>query len=226
MELKSVVPWGRSAAEYKRMFKLEFETFDGLKVLGVGDGPASFNAEMSRSGLDVVSVDPLYQFSREEIAARIKEVTPWMETQLFELADQYIWEEFKDVAALVRARLSSMDTFLADYHAGKKQGRYIYGALPKLPIESASFDLALSSHLLFLYDDMLDQEFHLRSLLALTDLAAEARVFPIVNRQGEVSQFLNATIQGLEEAGRKCSLERVEYRFQKGADMMLRINRR
>ena len=57
-----VVPWGRSAPEYQAMFALD-EADLGGRILGCGDGPASFNAEMSAQGRAVVSVDPLYAVS-------------------------------------------------------------------------------------------------------------------------------------------------------------------
>ena len=226
MDLESVVPWGRNANEYRQMFNLSDKTLDGLKVLGVGDGPASFNAEMADCQCTVVSVDPIYQFSAKEIAARVREVTPLMESQLSKHADRYIWEDFDCVETLVNARQCSMATFLSDFEAGKEQGRYICGSLPRLPFDRDRFDLALCSHLLFLYDDMMDQDFHFRSLIAMTEIAAEARVFPVVNREGKVSVVLGTTIQQLEKAGLECVLEPVNYRFQKGADTMLRVKRR
>ena len=66
MMLERVVPFGRSLDEYKNMFAL----VDGdlsKNILGVGDGPASFNAEMFALGKPVVSVDPLYIFREEQI---------------------------------------------------------------------------------------------------------------------------------------------------------------
>jgi len=62
--LNEVVPWGRSFDEYVEMFSL---SADDLKksIVGCGNGPASFNAEMRRMGRRVVSVDPLYQFAGE-----------------------------------------------------------------------------------------------------------------------------------------------------------------
>ena len=47
--LNKVVPWGRSFDEYCAMFALD--TLDLQKtIVGVGDGPASFNAELSEKG--------------------------------------------------------------------------------------------------------------------------------------------------------------------------------
>lgn len=66
MKLNEVVPWGRTLAEYKLMFNL-LETDLNTKILGCGDGPASFNSEMTGLGYSVVSIDPIYQFSTEQI---------------------------------------------------------------------------------------------------------------------------------------------------------------
>ncbi len=53
MKLEEVVPWGRTLAEYQSMFSLS-ETDLTAKILGCGDGPASFNAEMMKLGYSVV----------------------------------------------------------------------------------------------------------------------------------------------------------------------------
>ena len=56
--LNRVVPWGRSFEEYRRMFALSDADLQ-LKILGCADGPASFNAEASRLGHSVISIDPI-----------------------------------------------------------------------------------------------------------------------------------------------------------------------
>ncbi|MFN9173477.1 MAG: SAM-dependent methyltransferase, partial [Synechocystis sp.] len=71
MKLEKVVPWGRTLEEYKSMFSLS-ETDLTAKILGCGDGPASFNAEMIELGHHVVSIDPIYQFSAEQIEQRVR----------------------------------------------------------------------------------------------------------------------------------------------------------
>ena len=73
MKLKEVVPWGRNLEEYKLMFNLS-ETDLNAKILGCGDGPASFNAEMTKLGYSVTSFDPIYQFSAQQIEERIEAV--------------------------------------------------------------------------------------------------------------------------------------------------------
>jgi hypothetical protein len=71
MKLEEVVPWGRNLAEYRSMFSLSATDLNA-KILGCGDGPASFNAEMTELGHSVVSIDPIYQFSTEQIEQRVR----------------------------------------------------------------------------------------------------------------------------------------------------------
>ena len=51
--LEQVVPWGRSFDEYRAMFALSDADLDG-RLLGCGDGPASFNAVATRRGAKVI----------------------------------------------------------------------------------------------------------------------------------------------------------------------------
>jgi hypothetical protein len=94
--LDQVIPWGRSLDEYRRLFGLSEQDLHG-SILGVGDGPASFNAEMAALGRRVVSVDPLYSFSGAEIRRRIDETYHRVVDQLWPLLDLYVWREFADL---------------------------------------------------------------------------------------------------------------------------------
>ena len=51
MKLENIVPFGRSLDEYKNMFSL-YDGDLGKNIIGVGDGPASFNAEMFALGFE------------------------------------------------------------------------------------------------------------------------------------------------------------------------------
>jgi len=226
MDLATVVPWGRNLTEYLTMFGLSEELLKRKRVLGVGDGPASFNCELTRIGGSVCSIDPIYKFSRDQIKKRIQDVVPVMRDQLCAHSDGYIWSSFRNVDDLVSSRLETMNTFLEDYDLGKEQDRYIDASLPDLPFSSDTFDLALCSHLLFTYDDMLDEEFHSNSLLALSDVAHEVRVFPVVNRNGVQSRFLEPLLRRITNKKLSWALEPVVYRFQRGAEVMLKIQRR
>ncbi len=153
MKLKDIVlPWGRTLAEYRAMFMLSDDDLES-KILGCGDGPASFNAEVKELDGSVVSIDPIYAFSKEQIKKRIYEVASEIIEQIKQNRDSFVWRDIKDVDLLYNIRVSAMQSFLKDYEQGKKEGRYIYEELPTLSFKEKQFNIALSSHFLFLYSE-------------------------------------------------------------------------
>jgi hypothetical protein len=220
--LDRVVPWGRSFAEYDRMFSL---TPDDLKrrILGCADGPASFNAEATKHGIEVVSVDPLYAFSAEEIRTRIKAVCPQVLEQTWQNRDGFVWNEFRSIEALGWMRLRTMVRFLKDYAAAREAGRYCVAELPKLPFADGTFGLALCSHFLFLYSDHVNEQAHVDSVVELCRVADEVRIFPLVTLGNQPSRYVSAVVRAVEQLGRKAEIEPVSYEFQRGGNQMLRI---
>ena len=97
MRLQEVVPWGRSLDEYQGMFALSETELRG-RLLGCGDGPASFNAELAASGKSqrLVSVDPLYRFAGPEIATRVEQTYETIVSHVKRNHDRYVWTYFKD----------------------------------------------------------------------------------------------------------------------------------
>lgn len=220
MELKDVVPWGRSLAEYRAMFSL---TDVDLKkrILGCGDGPASFNAEMTATAGRVISVDPVYAFSGIQIRSRIAEVYPTILEQLGRHRDNYIWDYFSGVAHVANARMQAMERFLQNYETGRQQGRYVEAALPALPFGNQAFELALCSHFLFLYSAQVNLETHVAGIRELCRVAREVRIYPLVSLEGTESPHLGPVIERLQAEGITARREAVNYRFQKGATDML-----
>lgn len=90
MKLEKVVPFGRSLDEYKNMFALSESDLD-KKIIGMGDGPASFNAEMFALGKSVVSVDPLYIFRAEEIERQFDSVVDNIISQVKATPNDWVW---------------------------------------------------------------------------------------------------------------------------------------
>lgn len=220
MQLDKVVPWGRSLNEYIKMFSLA-EGDLNKSILGCGDGPASFNAELTETGGSIVSADPVYQFNAEQIRSRIDAVYPHILSQLAKESDKYVWETIADVEELGHLRMKAMEIFLSDYNDGKKSGRYIQAALPELPFEEKVFDLALCSHYLFLYSEQVDQVQHMLSVKELCRVAKEVRVYPLLSLDGVQSKHLDPVISSLKGSGFEASLQPVEYQFQRGATEML-----
>lgn len=222
--LDHVVPWGRSFAEYLAMFQLS-EADLASSILGCGDGPASFNVEATRRGAAVVSCDPIYRFSKTQLATRIADVYDQVLDQVHRNLHEFVWDTIPSVEALGQIRMQAMQTFLDDYPAGRAAGRYVEAALPTLPFRDDEFDLGLCSHLLFLYSVQLDEAFHLASMKELCRVSREVRVFPLLALDGVVSPHVGPGLRWLQDGGYTVSIERVPYEFQRGGNEMLRIRR-
>jgi hypothetical protein len=220
--LDQVVPWGRSFEEYRRMFVLRDREL-GLRILGCGDGPANFNAEASRRGLRVTSCDPLYRWDAAQIRARIAQTYDEILEQTRRNANQFVWNVIGSVEQLGEVRMAAMNDFLQDYPAGRAEGRYVDAALPTLPFADASFDLALSSHFLFLYTSQLGEEFHRSAIREMCRVASEVRVFPLLTLRGMHSPLLDPIARELQDSGFDVSIQRVPYEFQRGGNEMMVI---
>jgi len=221
--LDQVVPWGRSFVEYQQLFALTPADLE-RRILGCGDGPAAFNAEATHRGSRVVSCDPLYAFSRTEIETRISATCDTVLEQTRRHADQFVWGHgIASIDELGEVRMRAMRIFLADYDAGKEAGRYIDASLPSLPFPDGAFDLALCSHLLFLYSKQFDEVFHRASIRELSRVAAEVRIFPLLTLDGSRSPFVDACLADARASGLEAVIERVEYEFQRGGNEMLRL---
>jgi SAM-dependent methyltransferase len=224
MKLEEVVPWGRNLAEYQSMFNLSATDLNS-KILGCGDGPASFNAEMTELGHSVVSIDPVYQFSAEQIEQRVRATYEPVISQVKQNPDRYIWQNFRDADELGKARLVAMEEFLSDYESGKIAGRYLNQSLPILEFANDQFDLCLCSHLLFLYSEQLSLDFHLAAIHELLRIAPEVRIFPLLKLDCEPSPYLKVVMKELATKGFNVQVKSVAYEFQKGGNQMLIISR-
>ncbi|MDA3850230.1 MAG: hypothetical protein PF447_03050 [Spirochaetaceae bacterium] len=218
----SVVPWGRAFEEYIDMFSLTEEDLK-KRILGCGDGPANFNNELTKRGGFIQSVDPIYQYSKGEIENRIEETFPIVIKQTQKNKDLFVWGKIKDIDYLVNIRKNAMDSFLNDFEQGKIQGRYIYGELPDLPKLKSKFDLALCSHLFFLYSDNLSYSFHEKSIDSILKIAHEIRIFPLLDLSGRRSVYVDKIIEKYSDENHLVEEFTVDYEFIKRGNKMLSI---
>ena len=222
-QLDGVVPWGRSFDEYRRLFALTPEDL-ALSILGCADGPASFNAELTRRGGRVTSFDPIYRLERAQIEQRIAVTADQILEQTRRNAADFVWTgDIRSVEELGQTRMAAMRQFLDDYDEGRADHRYIDAELPRLPFPDAAFDLALCSHFLFLYTVQLGEDFHHAALAELRRVASEVRVFPLVALAGGQSPLVAPCVEALQARGHNVSIETVAYEFQRGANQMLRV---
>ena len=222
LTLDKVVPWGRSLAEYIRMFALSASDLR-LQILDCAGGPASFNVEMTQQGDRVVSCDPIYQFAALEIAKRIEETYPRIIEGVKANRENYIWTTLASPEQMGEVRMAAMQKFLADFPLGLAQGRYALGELPSLPFETGQFDLALCSHFLFLYSQQLSAEFHVLSIKELCRVATEVRIFPLLDMSSTTSPHLMPVMERLGGEGYQVEIQQVDYEFQRAGNQLLRV---
>jgi len=219
--LQSVVPWGRSLEEYESMFALSQSDLS-RRIISFGDGPASFNAQMHERGKKVTSVDPIYQFTQQELKGRIDETVALVMEQTCKNMDNFTWHHIASPDELRRLRVHAMETFLDDFEAGRTQQRYIAHSLPQqLPFDENSFDLGLSSHFLFLYSQ-LGLTFHISAISEMIRLCKEIRIFPLINLDAKKTVLAQQVIDHFSKHY-MTRIVTVSHEFQKGGNEMLQI---
>jgi hypothetical protein len=223
MILEKVVPFGRSLDEYIKMFSLSPSDLAKC-ILGVGDGPASFNAEATQMGVKVTSIDPIYQFTGTEILKRFNEVVDHIINQVKATPNDWIWSYHQSPEDLKNNRIKAINKFVSDYDKGKQEKRYQIGELPQLNFKDKEYDLALCSHFLFLYSDHYDYQFHSDSIREMLRVSQEVRIFPLLTLMLQRSPYVDSIIHEFSEAGYAVSIVKVEYELQKHGNEMLVIS--
>jgi hypothetical protein len=222
-ELKSVVPWGRTLEEYQTFFQLTEEDLH-KNILSIGDGPASFNSEMHQKGNRVLSLDPIYAFSTEQLQDRIQETRTEVMMQVRNNAEKFVWTTIKNPDELERIRLQAMSAFIKDFAAGNAENRYVAHEMPTaIDCPDNSFDLGLSSHFLILYST-LGLDFHIQSITEMLRLCKEVRIFPLLNLNAEKSDVLDEIVEHFSK-DYTVEIKEVAYEFQKNGNQLLSIKK-
>ena len=222
-ELNSVVPWGRTFEEYEKMFMLTKDDLD-KKIISFGDGPASFNAEMNEMGKIVTSIDPIYQFTTDQLSKRIDDTCFEVINQTRQNESNFVWDSIKSVNDLQEIRMKAMGRFLLDYEKGVADKRYLTHSLPgKTSFADDEFGLGLSSHFLLLYSQ-LGFDFHKDAIQEMMRICSEVRIFPILTLNIKVSEFLPELLEILNQ-NYQTEIKKVSYEFQKGGNEMLVIKK-
>jgi SAM-dependent methyltransferase len=215
----------RTFQEYQAMFSLTDHDLKG-RILDCPAGGASFTATARARGFAVTAVDIAFARGGAELAQQIKSDIDRSRLWGTSSGNSYDWAFYGDPAAFFATRQSSCTAFAEDIE--KSPGSYVAGALPHLPFTTDSFDVVLSSHLLFNYAYRLSAEFHVDALSEMARVSrGDVRVYPVVDHNGHplADLMLDITIR-LEDSGITCRRERVEFEFLKGANEMLVLRSR
>jgi SAM-dependent methyltransferase len=222
LELDDFLITGRTFEEYAAFFAFDAASMRNMRVLDCPSGASSFVATAKSYGIVAKGCDILYRYDLaalflqgEKSIEKIYADTSWMAENNF--AFYHSIERHKE------HRKGALELFYTDYNTED----YHFTELPRLPYKDESFDLILSSHLLFVYDDKLDLAFHEATITEMLRVAKEVRIFPLVDYKNSHADKAQNLSPFAYEIAKKFGGEilKVDFEFQKNAGYMMRIRR-
>ena len=220
--MSKFVLWGHSLDDYREMFDLSESDLNG-RLLEVGGGPTTFNADMQARGANVISCDDMFAYPIEKMKAVSRAV--FDDTLSHAEADpsSYNWQRFGSLEELAKAREQGLTRFFEDFEPGTLAGRYVTAEFPSLPFKDFQFDLALCAHHLFVSGEKHETDFHVNSILEMARVAHEVRIFPLSDRLGRVSDRLGPVMLALQQNNLGVEVRQVDYSLQVNGNAMLRV---
>lgn len=223
--MRKLVLWGQGVKEYQAMFDLAETAFDA-SILEYGCGPTAVNAALHLRSQKIVSCDALFALPLPQLK---EEVARLFERRVKELrADQYQLDSsaYGGLDAFIEARQAGCHMFFDDFVDGIKEGRYLASSLP-LPFAEGTFQYALSSHYFFTNVSQEEHQSavaqHVDAIKALSRVAHEIRIFPIINRAGEASSLLGPVLLALQQANYGVEVREVPFSLYPKGNAMLRV---
>jgi hypothetical protein len=223
--LAPVTVTARSLGDYRNMFALEDADLMAGPVLDCPAGASSFGAEARACGARVVSVDPVYALSKDEIVGHVQ-ANLGAAPRIFDNSDLPIdWGYLGSPRAYVRKSDAALRQFVADRVRHPRS--YVCAALPQLPFADRSFRLTLSSHLLFIYRAAFSFRGHLASVLEMVRVStSEVRIHPVVDATGAPYPRLTELRDALNDHAVATQIRPVTKTWIVGAAEMLVCYRR
>ncbi len=220
---KKFILWGHSLNDYHEMFDLTDEDLN-KSIIEYGAGATSFNAEMTQMGHKVTSCDPMFRLGVEGMQSHVLKVFDDTVESMKANESKYNWKHYGDLESLLEKRKEGIQTFLEDFDKGKDSGRYrVVEEGKPLPFETFTYELALITHHLFV--NFLDRglEQHVELIEELLRVAGEVRIFPLLNKFGQVSELLGPVMKSLQQKQLGLEVRQVPSKLQKAGNAMLRI---
>lgn len=222
LDLSHIVFIGRTFDEYIAMFNLTKEELSRSMILDCPAGACSFTALANWQGADVTAADIAYQYDYELLKKKGTEDLEIVMQNVEKVKENYIWNYFRSISDLKSHRIQAFTDCMS--HMKQAPDRYVPSTLPVLPFRDKQFDLTLSAHFLFLYEDKLDYDFHLQTIKELLRVSKrEIRIFPLVSLSCSRYKYLDSLKAYLQRMGYTTNEVPVSYEFQKGANSMLSI---
>ncbi|MCZ7401977.1 MAG: hypothetical protein O8C61_07125 [Candidatus Methanoperedens sp.] len=222
LDLKNIALIGRTFEEYYRMFDLG-NLPANENILDVASGVSSFCAEASIKGYNVTASDRIYTSSPLEIEKKCRQDLDEVIKQMPGLVELFTWNFFKDIRSLRAQREKAYKLFIENFKKNKSK-TYIPVEYPATDFIDNQFTISLVSHLLFLYEDLINYDLHKKIILELLRITSkEIRIFPLVNLKGKKSSLIGTLLQDKDLGQYQISVKKVNYEFMKNGNEMMII---
>jgi hypothetical protein len=226
IQLDRVAFYGRTLAEYMRIFDLNLQSWRDCTILDCPAGASSFVAEAHVQGIRAMACDPLYGSDIMPLIDRGEADIHHVMERVARVPHLFQWEFYPSINALQEYRTLALRRFQDDYERGFEEQRYINAKLPRLPFEDRRFDLVLSGHFLFTYSDRFDYAFHRAAILELVRVSArEVRIYPLQGPDAKPCEYLDRLCSDLQRMEIHSEILPVPFEFQRGSNQMLRLTR-
>lgn len=216
--MRKLVLWGHQPTDYEEMFGLSSDDLQ-KKILEFGSGPSAINSRLPQ----VVSADPLFVLDKDTLFSKTSLLFAQMLEEVQQNQERYDFSAHGGLERLVWQRKKGLASFFADYEMGLEEKRYVPVRDCTLPFSDFQFDFALSSHYLFAGLDNQTVDFHVQLIKELARVAKEVRIFPIIDRYGNSSEFLGPVLLALQNSNYGAELKEVQYSLQSAGNAMLRV---
>ncbi|MDF1645853.1 MAG: hypothetical protein P1U61_02575 [Legionellaceae bacterium] len=221
--MRKRVLWGHHVSEYQEMFDVSGKMFT-QNLLEYGCGPSAVNAELHAAHhTNIVSVDPLFEYPKLQLEREVMQAFDERVAEVHKDPSQFNVACYGGMDAFLESRRAGMHLFFKDYERGVFEGRYKALSGIQLPVDDFTFDLALSSHYLFVGSNEQSVDFHLKTIRELVRVAKEVRIFPLVEREGEPSALLGPVLLGLQQANLGAEVREVSCALYPEGNAMLRV---
>jgi hypothetical protein len=211
--------WIYNLADYRQIFGF-IDTELPKKVLDYPAGISSVNAELYAQGKRIVSCDPAYHFSTQQMQQHAQQILQHNIQHLQQ--HQNILSNNQAIDEIIQRWRHSTEVFLADYATGKQQGRYRIIELPPAPEPDGAFELLFCTDLLF--NSSVRALYSPQNLInALIGLATDVRIFPLSDEKNVIAGELGPILLAFQQQNFGVEIRAVNSSQRRDANAMLRI---
>lgn len=205
--------------DYQNFFALT-EMDLNKRMVEFFSGYNSFNQGMQQRQLhQIISCDPSYATPQEELQDQAKLLENGLQQNFNQKTYPFSFRTFPNFEVMLQHHQKVSHDFFADYLQGTKEGRYLNCTLEQHHFANKNFELVLLHYLFAKAELSLEHLFaHVEAAL---QLAAEVRIFPLLDANAQHSALLAPLCLLLQQRGFGVELKKVDFEWQMQGHVLL-----